>query len=107
MDNLVARLCEGDHPVELMLLPEKSTQILSQCLQRQYVHIKFTDTQGGTELGVRLEGDGADVSNADLAKLTGCVRLKGGLTLNFVKVRCVATIELSTLQGTGHLELAS
>jgi hypothetical protein len=29
--------------------------------------------------------------------------VEGTLTLNYVKVRCVADIELETLNGTGHL----
>jgi hypothetical protein len=29
--------------------------------------------------------------------------LEGGLTLNYVKVRCIADIDLQTLQGKGYL----
>jgi hypothetical protein len=32
------------------------------------------------------------------------VRIVGGLTLDYVKVRCIAEIDLSTLEGQGHLE---
>jgi Core binding factor beta subunit len=34
---------------------------------------------------------------------TGVVHVEGTLILNYVKVRCVADINLETLNGTGHL----
>src|SRR5688500_18308085 len=104
--DLVERLCEGEHPVEASLRPDKSVQRLKQSIDRGYVHIKFTDTQGGTELGVRLDPERSDLTRADFERRTGSVRLVGALTLNYVNVRCVADIELSTLSGRGHLEPA-
>jgi hypothetical protein len=68
-----------------------------------YVHVKFTGTRGGTELGVRLDPVALDVSKADFEGASGTVHLEGGLTLNYVKVRCVADIDLQTLTGTGRL----
>jgi len=103
-DELVDRLCEGDHPVEAGLRPEKTVQVLKESLDRGYVHIKFTDTKGGTELGFRLETNLSDLSKADFEKQNGTVHLVGRLTLNYVKVRCVADIDLKTLTGQGHLE---
>ena len=103
-DELVDRLCEGDHPVEASLRPEKTVQALQECINRGYVHIKFTDTKGGTELGVRLDNDLSNLSQADFEKQNGIIHLVGGLTLNYVKVRCVADIDLNTLTGQGHLE---
>ena len=50
MDELVARLSAGDHPVEASLRPEKTIKALKECIDRGYVHIKFTETEGGTEL---------------------------------------------------------
>jgi len=103
-DELVDRLCEGNHPVEASLRPEKSIQALQESINRGYVHIKFTDTKGGTELGVRLDNDLSDLSQADFEKQNGIIHLVGGLTLNYVQVRCVADIDLNTLTGQGHLE---
>src|SRR5437660_9806464 len=79
-DNLVERLSKGTHPVEASLRPEKSVPALKECIDRGYVHIKFTETRGGTELGVRLDRD--MVAFDDQA---GSVRLVGDLTLNYVK----------------------
>src|SRR5262245_38085981 len=84
-DDLVQRLATGSHPVEVSLRPTKTVKILQECIDRGYVHIKFPATKGGTELGVRLDQDASDLSQADFSHQTGAVRLVGSLTLNFVK----------------------
>lgn len=104
-DDLVHRLSEGDHPVEAGLRPERTVQALKECIDRDYVHIKFTGTRGGTELGVRLDRGATDLTRAAFADAKGNAHLVGNLTLNYVKVRCVADIDLQTLSGTGHLEI--
>lgn len=103
MDELVARLSAGDHPVEVSLRPEKTVKALKECIDRGYVHIKFTETKGGTELGVKLDREASDLSKADFDKETGNVYLVGNLILNYVKVQCVADIDLKTLEGEGYL----
>src|ERR1041385_7392165 len=55
--SLVDRLCEGDHLVEVGLRPERTTRLFKEAVDRNYVHIKFTQTKGGTELGFRLNQD--------------------------------------------------
>lgn len=102
--SLVERLCEGSHPVEIRLRPDDSTQALKQCIDRGYVHVKFPQTKGGTELGVQLQADRSDWSQGDFERGAGTVRLVGELTLDFEKVRCTADIDLAMLSGTGHLE---
>lgn len=103
MDELVQRLSEGDHPV--ITRRAESAEELKQSIDRGYVLITFTDTQGGTELGVRLDDTLTDLSNADFDKATGTVHLAGNLILNYVKVRCVADVDIATLEGKGHLEI--
>jgi uncharacterized protein YbdZ (MbtH family) len=101
--SLVEKLCEGDHPVEAGLRPEKTAKALKDRIDMGYVHIKFTETKGGTEIGVRLDRDTLDFSHADFENQTGTVHLEGELTLDYVKVRCIADINLQTLKGEGHL----
>ena len=101
--SLVEKLCAGDHPVEASLRPEKTVKALKDRIEMGYVHIKFTKTRGGTELGVRLDRDATDFSHADFENQKGTVHLEGELTLDYVKVRCIADIELQTLEGKGHL----
>jgi uncharacterized protein YbdZ (MbtH family) len=102
--SLVDRLCEGDHPVEAGLRPEKTVKLFKEAVDRNYVHIKFTKTRGGTELGVRLDREACDFSQADFDNGSGTVHVEGNLTLDYVKVKCIADIDLATLEGVGHLE---
>ncbi|MFN6514080.1 MAG: MbtH domain protein [Nostoc sp. CreGUA01] len=104
MNELVQRLSEGEHSVEASLRPEKTATAFKESIDRGYVHIKFTNTNGGTDLGVRLDPEASDFQSADFEHQTGKVHLVGNLILNYVKVRCVADIELATLEGKGHLE---
>jgi hypothetical protein len=70
-----------------------------------YVLVKFTETQGGTELGFALDREASDISAADFGNGTGMVHLEGNLTLNWDQVRCIVDLDLSTLDGTGRLVL--
>lgn len=102
---LVQRLAQGRHRVVASVHPQKSIQGLRESIDRGYVHLRFPDTKGGTELGVQLEPAAGDSRPADFENRTGTVHLQGLLTLDYVKVRCIANIELSTLEGFGHLEI--
>lgn len=103
MDELVHKLSEGEHPVEVRLRPEATVEAFRESIDRGVVHIRFTDTRGGTELGVRIEPEQCDLSQADFAGKKGKAHLVGSLSLNYVKVQCVADIDLKTLSGSGHL----
>ena len=106
-DDLVAFLSEGDHPVEVGLRPERTVKIFKEAIDRGYVHVKFTDTRGGTELGMKLDAGASDFRTADFEHATGSVHLEGDLTLNYVRVRCVSDLELGTLAGRGRLKRLS
>jgi hypothetical protein len=101
--SLVEKLCKGRHRVEASLRPEKTAKALKDRIDMGYVHIKFTETKGGTELGVRLDRDTLDLSRADFENQAGAVHLEGELTLDYVKVRCIADLDLKTLAGKGRL----
>ena len=105
MTDLVDRLAEGQHPVEVSLPVERTVDALRACLDRGYVHIRFTNTRGGTELGVPVDRERSDLSGADLEQGTGRLTLAGELTLDYRKVRCVATIDLPSMVGEGRLEI--
>lgn len=104
-DDLVKYLSEGEHPVEAGLRPEKTVKLFKEAIDREYVHVRFTDTRGGTELGFQLDKDTSNFDNADFENETGSVHVEGCLTLNYVKVRCIADIDLKDLNGKGHLEI--
>jgi uncharacterized protein YbdZ (MbtH family) len=104
VDELVLRLCTGDHPLESSRRSTQPVQALQESIAQGYVHLTFTATQGGTELGVRLDRDSSNTGRADFVNQTGTVHLEGWLTLNYVPVRCIADLDLHTLKGSGHLE---
>jgi len=103
MNELVERLSQGDHPVAVGGPKPSLEEFQKRVEDMGYVFIKFTGTRGGTDLGVRVDKSAVDLSKADFANATGVAHVEGTLTLNYVKVRCVADIDLATLQGTGHL----
>ena len=104
MSELVQKLSVGEHPVEASLRPERTVAAFKESFDRGYVHIKFTETRGGTELGFEVDPERSDLTAADFEKEAGRLTVAGALTLDYVKVRCVAQIELPSLKGLGHLE---
>ncbi len=102
LNELVVRLME-DQPVETAR-PEKTAKALKECVDRDYVHVMFKNT--GTEVGVQLDRKDCKFEG-DFENATGNVHIVGGLILNYDKVRVVADIDLSTCEGTGHLEPVS
>ncbi|HEU5230130.1 MAG TPA: hypothetical protein VFU49_20085 [Ktedonobacteraceae bacterium] len=103
MNDLVQRLSEGSHAVTIGGPRPSLTEFKQRVENMGYVFIKFTGTQGGTDLGVRVDQAATDLSQANFAQSSGVAHVEGNLTLNYVKVRCVADIDLATLDGTGHL----
>lgn len=105
MSELVEKLSQGIHSVEIALRPERNSQILKECIERGYVHIKFIDTQGGTEVGVRIDENTAQSVLADLNRGESAIQVSGTLVLDYIPVRCVADINLETYNGTGCLQI--
>jgi len=101
MNELVERLSKGKHPVEATRI-EKSVQGLKESIDRNYVHIMFKKT--GTELGFELDQGKCQWKDDAFEKAKGVIHLEGGLTLNFEKVRVIADINLSKLEGKGYLK---
>jgi Core binding factor beta subunit len=105
MNDLVKRLSEGSHAVEISLRAERTVKLFREMLDRGHVLVKFTQTRGGTELGVPLDKSRSDLTQANFDAETGKVRLCGELSLDYVPVRVVADIDLPSLEGQGHLEI--
>lgn len=103
MNDLVQRLSEGNHPVTVGGPQPSVEEFRKRVEDMGYVLIKFTGTRGGTDLGVRVDKSATDLSQASFDQPSGVAHVEGTLTLNYVKVRCVADIDLQTLDGTGHL----
>jgi hypothetical protein len=103
VDDLVQRLANGDHPVKVGGMNPTLEELRQRVEEMGYVLIKFTGTRGGTELSVRLDRAATDFSSADFAGGRGTVHIEGPLILNNDPVRCVADIDLATLEGTGRV----
>lgn len=104
MNELVQRLTK-DQPIEASLRPETNLEYFKAAVDRGYVHIKFPNTRGGTELGIRLDPEASDLEGADWDEGKGSVKIVGELILDYVRVRFHGEVELATLKGTGRLEV--
>lgn len=101
MSNLVERLAQGRH--RLVYSRANSASDLKDAIDRSYVLLKFTETRGGTELGIPLDLPACKLEGADFDNAQGKIHLEGDLKLDYVPVRMVADLDLSTLEGEGHL----
>ena len=104
MNDLVQRLTQ-EQPVIVSLRPEATPERLKDAVGRGYVHIKFTETRGGTELGIRLIQDLSDLSGANYEAGSGKIHIVGDLVLDYVPVRFHGDLDLGSMAGTGRLEI--
>jgi hypothetical protein len=104
MTDLPTRLSQGDMKVTFRARREDARAELKEAVERRYVHVLFTETEGGTELGFQLDEARSDLTGARWESGEGAVRLAGDLKLDGVPVRCVAEIDLASLEGVGRLE---
>ena len=100
MNELVTKLTERQHVVASR--PTQTAESLRESIDRDYVHILFTETD--TELGIRLRRNECKFESVDFSNAKGTVRLVGGLILDYSKVKCTADIDLSNCEGVGFLE---
>jgi hypothetical protein len=101
MSELINYLSHGEHPVVLQRY--KDAHELEERVQSGYVLVKFTDTRGGTELGLRLDKDRCDLTNLDTG--SGTIKLVGTLTLDFVDIEVVVDANITSLEGTGTVAI--
>lgn len=97
---------QPEQQVRAVCRPDSSAAALRSALESGYVHLRFTETVGGTELGVAVDPRASDWAAADFSSGTGTVRVVGDLVLDFQPLRCFAEIDLSTLAGRGRVEPA-
>jgi len=105
MNDLVRFLAEGTHPVVVGGSDQTPKDLQRRIEELQYVFVRFTDTRGGTELGIPVDNSATGLAGADFEQGSGTVHVEGNLTLDYVPVRCIADIDLATMTGIGHLEI--
>ena len=103
-DKLLIRLSSGKHPVEIDRIEKTDGKDIQKRIKQGYIHIRFPATKGGTVLGIALEDKECRLDNANFEGNSGSVYLEGNLTLDYVKARCIAEIDIKTKKGVGHLE---
>lgn len=103
--SLLEKLSQGGHPIEVLGLAEAGAQGLRQRVEAGHVRVLFTDTQGGTELGLRFDPQAVDAGAADWDAGKGRLRLAAELRLDGAAVRCAVDIDIERLQGMGRLEI--
>lgn len=104
MSDLVRRLIEQEHNVEVSFRPRGDAESFENCLKRGYIHLLFPNTKGGTELGIQIDPARSNVTEADLKQQKGKLLLVGTLQLDFIEVRCSAEIDAATFKGKARLE---
>jgi hypothetical protein len=104
MDDLTQRL-STDQPVTVGGPRPTLEDLRSRLEDIGVVFVKFTQTRGGTDLGIRLDRTTSDFGQADFDQGSGTVHVEGTLILNDDPVRCIAEFDLATMNGTGRLVL--
>ncbi len=103
MSELVNKLSRGDHPVQISMRTQPTPKGLKERIDRGFVHVRFPETRGGTELGLTLDQQETNLNGADFETGTGSILLVGKLKLDYVAVKCIVTIDLATMTGQGRL----
>jgi hypothetical protein len=103
MSELVNKLSQGDHPVQISMRTQPTLKGLKERIDRGFVHVKFPETRGGTELGLTLQKEETNLNGADFETGKGSIFLVGRLKLDYVPVKCLVTIDLATMAGQGRL----
>lgn len=104
VDELVDRLSRDKHEIVIGHRDESDKE-LQKRIEDGYIHIKFTQTKGCTELGLNLDKQLSQIEDANFETGQGNLKIRGTCELNFHKVRCVADVDLATRRGVGYLEL--
>ena len=106
INELVQRLSEGNHEVVIGHRDEPYEEIKER-IEDGYIHIKFTKTRGGTELGINVDLSSTNVKDLDFTKGEGLLHIEGTTNLNYNAVRLIADIDLASRKGEGCLEVVS
>ncbi len=106
INELVKRLSEGKHEVVIGHRDEPYEEIKER-IEDGYIHIKFTQTRGGTELGINVDLESTNLKDLDFTKGEGLLHIEGATNLNYNAVRLIADIDLASRKGEGYLEVVS
>lgn len=103
INELVKKLSENKHEVTIGHRNESDEEIKKR-IEDGYIHIKFTQTNGGTELGINIDSNNTNVKELDFNKKGMILHIEGTTRLNYNTVRCIAEINLTSRKGEGYLQ---
>jgi len=104
INELVKRLSVGKHEVVIGHRNEPHKEIKER-IEDGYLHIKFTQTRGGTELGINVDSNSTNVKDLDFTKGKGLLHIEGTTNLNYNAIRLIADIDLASRKGEGYLQV--
>eukprot|EP00163_Fabomonas_tropica_P022886 TRINITY_DN4005_c0_g1_i1.p1 TRINITY_DN4005_c0_g1~~TRINITY_DN4005_c0_g1_i1.p1 ORF type:complete len:214 (-),score=58.26 TRINITY_DN4005_c0_g1_i1:128-769(-) len=78
---------------------------LKDAVKRQYVLVKFTQTTGGTELGLNLTPLPDRPTYSQVHWSDTQLQVTGRAKLDYTPILIHASIDLATFEGTGHVEV--
>lgn len=102
MDELVARLSQGQHKV-IIGSRNESYEEIKERINKGFFHVKFTETKGGTELGITIDHEKTNINTIDITQ--GLLHIEGTTNLNYEDVRLIADIQMTDKSGYGYLTL--
>jgi hypothetical protein len=98
MNELLKFLLQGPHPVIASRV--KSVDELKRGLDQGYLLVRFTDSDGETELSLRVLPENVNSSSSDT------IYIAGDLILDYTKVRCEIDLQLPAMDGVGTMHIA-
>lgn len=104
INELVQRLSEGKHEVVIGHRDEPYEEIKKR-IEDGYIHVKFTQTRGGTELGINVDLNSTNVKKIDFSTGKRVLHIEGTTNLSYNQVRCIADIDLEKRKGEGYLQV--
>ena len=79
---------------------EPNSEIEERLADMKYIHVMFSNTKGGTELGINLDTESCDLTKVDFDKGKAKVHIEGTTNLNYCDVRCIADVDLENRKGS-------
>ena len=103
VNELVKRLSK-DKQMIIIGYRDESYSDLKRRLEDGYIYVKFTQTIGGTELGINVDLNKTNIKEVDFNAGKGLLHIEGTTNLNYNEVKCISDIDLKTRKGHGYLQ---
>lgn len=101
MNNLVSFLISKQQPVKAVLKPDETLDEFVACMRRKFLNILFTDTNGDTEIGIRITE--ASVKAEEINSNVTSISLQGECGLNFEKIKVKISLSLTDFTGVAEV----